>query len=184
MNFVDYQPLAAKTAVYPHTVPDFGMAYCALKLNGEVSELGEKVDALATAPEAMREDMTEAARKEAGDVYWYIANLGLEGKLTLRDVATTPPDAFASAHDCTVALSRWAGAVAESIGKAYRDDGGTLTDKRQAAIQQALDDMLLGLAWLTRTTLGTTVEAVLAANIAKLHSRQQRGQIHGSGDER
>lgn len=182
MNFTDYQPLAVKTAVYPRTVADFGMAYCALKLNGEAAELGDKLDQMTSAPLEVVDALRVTARKEAGDVYWYIASLALEAQ-----VAVAEPEApawFVNPRDCSVYVSRRAGAVAEIVGKAYRDDGGILSDGRREALASALSDLLAALAWLVTSALDTTVSEVLSANIAKLRDRQQRGVLHGSGDER
>jgi NTP pyrophosphatase (non-canonical NTP hydrolase) len=180
MNFADYQQQAATTAVYPRAVGDFGLAYCALKLNGEVAELGDKLDALAAAPsdDALR----DGARKEAGDVYWYIANLALEARVAVG--ADTSPRPFAGPADCAVFLSRAAGAIGEVVGKVYRDHGGAPTPAQQASLAASLEDLLAALAWLVTSALGSTVEEIWAANVAKLRSRQQRGVLHGSGDER
>lgn len=182
MNFADYQPLAAKTAVYPRTVGDFGMAYCALKLSGEAAELGDKLDELTNAPLEAADALRVTARKEAGDVYWYIAGLAREAQLDIPE-----PDApawFASPRDCATYLGRRAGAVSEIVGKTYRDHDGILSDDKRVALTTALSDMLAALAWLVVSTLDATVSEVLSANIAKLRDRQQRGVLHGSGDER
>lgn len=180
MKFADYQQQAAQTAVYPRAVGDFGLAYCALKLNGEAAELGDKLDALAAAPDDAA--LLAGARKEAGDVYWYVANLALEAHLPVGPA--TPARTFDSAHACAVYLSRRAGAVGEVVGKVYRDQGGAPTPQQQATLTAALDDLLAALAWVVTTPLASRVDDVWTANIAKLRDRQQRGVLHGSGDER
>ena len=75
-------------------------------------------------------------------------------------------------------LANEAGEVAGKIKKAYRD--GVL-DVR--ALEQELGDVLWPLARLANFH-GLTLRGVLAANIEKLSSRQERGKLHGSGDNR
>lgn len=80
-------------------------------------------------------------------------------------------------------LAGEAGEVAEKVGKMIRDDGGVLTDERRAAIKKELGDVLWYIAALA-FELDTTLEAVAVENLAKLKSRQDRGQLSGDGDDR
>ena len=116
-NFVEeptlanYQRLATRTAIYPGQGTPLGLAYCALKLNGEAGELAEHVG------KAMRDDMLmEVATdydtdgigpmivstnmndltperkslliKEVGDVLWYASAICNELGISLEDAAT------------------------------------------------------------------------------------------------
>lgn len=83
----------------------------------------------------------------------------------------------------TLGLTGEAGEVADKVKKIIRDDGGILTEERRNAIRKELGDVLWYSAALARE-LGTTLEAVAQENIAKLASRRERGEIHGSGDDR
>ena len=76
-----------------------------------------------------------------------------------------------------------AGETAEKVKKALRDDGGTLTEERRAAIAAELGDVLWYAAQLA-TEAGLELEDVAAANLEKLSSRQQRSVLQGSGDTR
>lgn len=76
-----------------------------------------------------------------------------------------------------------AGETAEKVKKAIRDDGGTLTEERRAAIAAELGDVLWYVAQLA-TEAGLELEAIAEANIEKLSSRQRRSVLHGSGDDR
>jgi len=98
-----YQELATRSAAYPGKGTPLGLAYCALKLNGESGELAEHVG------KAMRDDglldfgpdipgMGFVARplsarrraliiKEAGDVLWYLAAICNELGITLEAAA-------------------------------------------------------------------------------------------------
>ena len=76
-----------------------------------------------------------------------------------------------------------AGETAEKIKKAIRDDGGVLTEERREALAAELGDVLWYTAQLA-TEAGLELEAIAAANLEKLASRQQRSVLHGSGDDR
>jgi NTP pyrophosphatase (non-canonical NTP hydrolase) len=76
-----------------------------------------------------------------------------------------------------------AGEVAEKIKKALRDDGGTLTPERRAALAAELGDVLWYLAQLS-TEAGLDLAELAEANLAKLLSRQERNVLQGSGDNR
>jgi NTP pyrophosphatase (non-canonical NTP hydrolase) len=73
--------------------------------------------------------------------------------------------------------------VAEHAKKALRDDGGEVTDERRQAMSKELGDVLWYVAQIA-TELGLELEDVAQANLDKLRSRQVRGVLSGSGDER
>lgn len=101
-----YQEIAKKSAIYPGRNTALGLAYVALKLNGEAGELAEHVG------KAMRDDdlseyigesengksafylgeLTPEREnliiKELGDVLWYISAACNELGITLEQVAT------------------------------------------------------------------------------------------------
>ena len=80
---------------------------------------------------------------------------------------------------CLVAgLCSEAGEVAGKFKKALRDGG----DARQAMVAE-IGDVLWYCACLAREC-GVSLEMVARANLEKLASRQKRGVIGGSGDER
>ena len=80
-------------------------------------------------------------------------------------------------------LAGEAGEVAEHAKKAIRDDGGTVGDERRAAMAKELGDVLWYVAQIA-SELGLDLEDVARANLEKLSSRQRRGVLSGSGDER
>jgi NTP pyrophosphatase (non-canonical NTP hydrolase) len=80
-------------------------------------------------------------------------------------------------------LAGEAGEVAEHAKKAIRDDGGELTDERRRAMAAELGDVLWYLAQLA-TELGLELDEIAGENLRKLRSRQRRGVLCGSGDER
>jgi NTP pyrophosphatase (non-canonical NTP hydrolase) len=76
-----------------------------------------------------------------------------------------------------------AGEVAEHAKKAIRDDGGEITPERREAISKELGDVLWYIAQLA-TELDLDLDEVAQANLDKLLSRQRRGVLSGSGDDR
>ena len=80
-------------------------------------------------------------------------------------------------------LAGEAGEVAEHAKKAIRDDGGLVTDERRQAMAKELGDVLWYVAQIA-SELGLELEDVARQNLEKLSSRQQRGVLSGSGDER
>jgi len=83
----------------------------------------------------------------------------------------------------TLGLAGEAGEVAEKVKKLIRDDGGELTDERRAALASELGDVLWYVAQVA-TEADLQLEDIAAANLDKLLSRQARGVLSGSGDDR
>lgn len=80
-------------------------------------------------------------------------------------------------------LAGESGEVVEKIKKIFRDQRGMVGDEQRQAIAKELGDVLWYLAQLA-TELDLDLNQVAQDNLNKLLSRQQRGQLHGSGDER
>jgi NTP pyrophosphatase (non-canonical NTP hydrolase) len=76
-----------------------------------------------------------------------------------------------------------AGEVAEKVKKTIRDDGGVLSDERREALARELGDVLWYLSQLA-TEADLDLDTIAEDNIEKLLSRQQRGVLRGSGDDR
>ena len=80
-------------------------------------------------------------------------------------------------------LAGEAGEVAEHAKKAIRDDEGKVSDERKAAMAKELGDVLWYVAQLA-TELGLDLDEIAGQNLEKLLSRQARGVLSGSGDDR
>lgn len=80
-------------------------------------------------------------------------------------------------------LAGEAGEVAEHAKKAIRDDGGKINDERRAAMSKELGDVLWYVAQLA-SELDLNLEDIATQNLEKLFSRQRRGVLSGSGDDR
>jgi NTP pyrophosphatase (non-canonical NTP hydrolase) len=91
------------------------------------------------------------------------------------------PKVLALAY-CALGLGE-AGEVQGKVKKIIRDAGGTMTEEVRKAILSEVGDLLWYGAMITRE-LDADLGDVAEANLAKLKSRKQRGQIQGSGDNR
>jgi NTP pyrophosphatase (non-canonical NTP hydrolase) len=80
-------------------------------------------------------------------------------------------------------LAGEAGEVAEHAKKAIRDDAGEVSDERRAAMAKELGDVLWYVAQIA-TELHLDLDDVAQTNLDKLLSRQRRGVLSGSGDDR
>lgn len=83
----------------------------------------------------------------------------------------------------TLGLVGEAGEIAEKIKKVIRDNNEVLDEERKQMLKKELGDVLWYLAQLS-TELGLSLDEVASFNIEKLSSRQERGTLHGDGDNR
>lgn len=83
----------------------------------------------------------------------------------------------------TLGLVGEAGEVAEKIKKVIRDGDGTVDNEKRAELEKELGDVLWYIANLG-AELGLEMDQIAQKNITKLKSRQDRGMLHGSGDNR
>lgn len=107
------------------------------------------------------------------DVFFTEKNSGLTSKGEVND----------SMIEKALGLTGEAGEVAEIIKKSIRDKGGKLTPEDKEALKKELGDVLWYLSNLSMS-IGVSLGKVAKDNIDKLESRQKRGKIHGSGDNR
>jgi NTP pyrophosphatase (non-canonical NTP hydrolase) len=80
-------------------------------------------------------------------------------------------------------LAGEAGEVAEHAKKAIRDDAGAVSPQRREMMAKELGDVLWYVAQLA-SELELDLDEVARANLDKLLSRQSRGVLSGSGDDR
>jgi NTP pyrophosphatase (non-canonical NTP hydrolase) len=83
----------------------------------------------------------------------------------------------------TLGLAGEAGEVADKIKKILRDNGGIVDEPRRAEIELELGDVLWYVSQIA-TELKISLEEIADKNIVKLYSRQDRGVLAGSGDNR
>lgn len=105
MKLNDYADAAMRTAIYPGAGTPMGLAYVALKMNGEAGEFAEHLgkamrDESYGQEETVCQDFDLQQRayyptadrhallvKEVGDVLWYLAAACRELNITLEDAA-------------------------------------------------------------------------------------------------
>jgi NTP pyrophosphatase (non-canonical NTP hydrolase) len=75
------------------------------------------------------------------------------------------------------------GEIAEKVKKIIRDKQGIFSSEDKAALAKEIGDVLWYLATLAEQ-LGVSFDEIAQGNLAKLKSRQERGVIGGSGDNR
>ena len=197
MDFNEYQRMALTTAMYPDRGNN--LTYPVLGLGGESGEICEKIRG------KLRTDSErKALAKELGDILWYTALVADELGVNLSQAAPfgidtrlspTPRgiDAYQESRrrlstktdlvDIALSLAGAAGGVCDRVKKMSRDDGGTLTDARRAAILGDLGGVLRCVAAMA-TELGESLEWIAEMNVEKLASRKRRGTITGDGDDR
>ena len=88
-----YQEIATKCAIYPGQGTPLGLAYTALKMNGEAGEFAEHVGKAMRDDELMERGTLTAERrtaliKEIGDVLWYVSAACQELGISLSYAAT------------------------------------------------------------------------------------------------
>lgn len=83
----------------------------------------------------------------------------------------------------TLGLVGEAGEVADKVKKVLRDNNGDFTEAIKQELIKELGDVLWYIAALAND-LGSNLEEVANTNLDKLHSRRDRGVIHGEGDNR
>lgn len=76
-----------------------------------------------------------------------------------------------------------AGEIAEKVKKIIRDKDGVVSDEDKVELAKEIGDVLWYLATLARH-LDVSLDDVAAQNLQKLQSRQARGVLGGSGDNR
>ncbi len=80
-------------------------------------------------------------------------------------------------------LAGEAGEVCEKVKKILRDDNGQLTQAKQQDLKKELGDVLWYVANLAGD-LDLEMGEIAQLNLEKLKSRQERGVLKGSGDNR
>lgn len=88
-----------------------------------------------------------------------------------------------SLHYGVLGLASEAGEVASKLKKVLRDDGGKISPEKMADFESELGDVLWYIAKVA-SDLKLPLDSVANKNIKKLKSRQERGTLSGSGDNR
>lgn len=191
-----YQVAATATAIYPGQGTMLGKQYCLLKMNGEAGELAEKVGKmLRDHGGALDEERRHALGLELGDVLWYVANFSAEHGYTLLDIAYAGTidngfetlDAFGEqainfpinfhSEQTLIESALW---INVFIAEITRD---VLMMPQRGVKADEICGVLDHIVNAARI-LGYKLSEIANMNIEKLTSRQARGKLSGSGDNR
>ena len=80
-------------------------------------------------------------------------------------------------------LAGEAGEVCEKIKKIMRDKGGVISEEDSLELSKELGDVLWYVSALA-CEINVALSSVAEENLDKLSSRQDRGKLQGSGDNR
>jgi NTP pyrophosphatase (non-canonical NTP hydrolase) len=100
----------------------------------------------------------------------------------LKTVLTTGDD-FKDLLHWVLGLNGEAGEVAEKLKKIIRDKNGEISEADKQEMAKEIGDVLWYLAVFAHD-LGVPLEDIAKQNLDKLQSRQARGVLGGSGDNR
>jgi NTP pyrophosphatase (non-canonical NTP hydrolase) len=92
-------------------------------------------------------------------------------------------DEFKDLLHWVLGINGESGEVAEKVKKIIRDKNGQVSQEDKQELAKELGDVLWYLAVLAHD-LGVPFDEIAQQNLAKLKSRQARGQLGGSGDNR
>lgn len=186
-TFDDYAQLAQRTAVFPDGQ---ALGYLGLGAVDEIGELIEKIYDLQNQPEIDHD--RSGLIGEAGDVYWYLANLSARLGLTEKLVLSKDTGGYNHNHRPSFTDAVWAYEraqtslmpnAAELAGLLKKTIRGDKTDKRRY-IQGVIASMLSDLDMILSALQLTSPTEVAKANLRKLFDRKERGQLKGDGDNR
>lgn len=184
---VDYMAKTRETAQYP---PDMALPYLALGLTSEVGEFAGVLNALSL-------DL-DNLKKEAGDILWYCFRMldELPGDTKPDWGAYTNRPGYVYYYEREAAIPSLvvirmvlglyndAAAIADVVKKSVRDNSGKVPAEKFDGIVKRVDNIIFSVAEIAQSEAWLNLDAIAAANIAKLASRKQRGVIAGSGDNR
>lgn len=175
MDWKDYQKSALTTAIYPKGIT--GITYTILGLNDEMGELCEAIN-------------TPERSKELGDVFWYVAcfahEIGIDisaaDAKAMKEVSCIP-----TAGNVLLPLDKMrlcAARICGHVKKYIRDEGAKLLSiEKKDLIFKEISDIILCIYCICAYS-GFSWNEVAQQNLDKLKSRQERGKIQGSGDNR
>lgn len=183
--FKKYEETVLELSKYPHAneLTINAALYPAFGLVGEATEALEKF--------YYASDRNEIV-KELGDVLWYITRLSAELGSSLTELINhidgePYDDNEDDVMDHFINMIASSGRCAEHVKKTIRDDHSDLNKpfnlEREKKILQELHSLLTSLTRIT-TLIHSSIEEISFMNMDKLLDRNNRGMIHGEGDNR
>lgn len=169
MNWTEYTAKCLETAIYK---PEHRITYPAL---GLISEAGEVAGKLKKHLRDGGELPREALLYELGDVLWYCAVLAHETRWNAAAAMGGPQPVEYTLEILAAKMARHAANAAEDALDCY-DPYSDFGPQYIGFTVDFVSDIAI--------ELGSSLQEVMARNIAKLASRKARGVIGGSGDAR
>lgn len=177
MKPVEYVDIIKKTAVFPETVDNFGVAYSFLGMLDEYSELSQAFTEFVELQQRRKvnDDDRMVILAEAGDVIWYITAMANEVGVEYSEIFVRKPSGVDFYAFYEIVIQEIAG----NVKKFYRD--GKEIDKEKLAY-------ILNYAYNCVAVIGefcgVEMEDILQYNYDKLMKRRETNTIHGDGDYR
>ena len=176
MDTLAYAAFTERTAIYPKEVE---VEYLALGLCSEVAELTELFN-------QGSEISQSGIIKELGDSQWYACRLAGAYNLSFTNIyldAVAIEERTGAIFDNLVILS---GLIAGDIKKQIRDGKNWTGEEREECRQKVRDKLtkFVRASIDASTLLRIDYYELLQTNVDKLRSRQERGVLGGSGDNR
>jgi hypothetical protein len=168
----EYQKQAITTAIYPKK---FKILYPVLGLVDESVEFYEKIGAIGQIA-------------EISDCFWYVSALCYDLDFDINSIYenATEENAFeyVDIYDAGIDLIKCSAKICGITKKWLRDEGKEApSDEKMMEIEYELSEYMAACLFIC-DSLKVTWQEVAEINLDKLFSRQSRGKLQGSGDER
>ena len=169
----EYQQKSREFAKYPATLGS-NIWYPALGAIDEFGELEEAVNGYKHRFSGLTksEEISKDVLKEAGDVFWYLAQICTESGLEFQEVISD-----------RIAARKPIPELAGVVKKIYRDRGGIPDNNDLLKIGRCVTGLFFETEHILHS-FGFNVWQALEVNLEKLQDRSNRGVLHGSGDDR
>lgn len=186
MNFSFYQDKALETALYPNI--NNNILYPILGLMGESGEVIGKIKKMIRDDSGlMTSDRRAAIKDELGDLLWYCAAICHEGNLNMETLYVLAKASLTNIESMDIfrlnlrlfqQIAHMSILVEQSIFMPATEGVDVL--------EPLASDMVVILATIIEicTACALDIEQVAQLNLEKLVSRQERGVLQGSGDNR
>lgn len=172
MTFEEYAKEATKTIIYKDEV---AIPYIVL---GAVSEVGE----LLTAIDCAKKNPDNII-KEAGDCFWYIAMICYEFGIPTRNIKFEPHplDFISLIKEVNKSLYSLSNYTKKYLRDEYPD---SISEDKLKHILSIVSFLYCAIQSIFFKFSNLPIQEVWKRNLDKLKSRQERGVIGGSGDNR
>ena len=190
MDIELYQKFVNKTAFFPKSSQGRNLSYLVMGIVEEVGEIYEfivKKENLENLNETELysfkvEYILEQIIKESGDLLWYITAICKEMNFSLERLMQYPK-VKKNKHISNSSLLIYLGNLSGAVKKIIRDDNEKITDKKSDLIINNLCYILMFILQLCDEN-NIKFKVVLEMNVKKIKSRQKRGTLKGSGNDR